>query len=635
VKLTRYCGSVQYRWVKFATRKLISRCLARGGYATAISLATLLPFASYAACKRSAAELPVTIQGTRPVIDAKFNGQDVKLLFDSGASFSMISSAAVEQYKLATGPAPFGFVMRGVGGSTMPSIAIVKTFTIANVDVRNLGFLVSGNEVGGGGGVGLMGQNFLEKWDVEYDLAKGMIRLLKDEDCRKSFLAYWVKPGEPFTTISIQKTSPTEPLTMGAAYVNGVKIRVIFDTGAALSVLTLKAAERAGVKIDSPGVADGGLFRGIGRNFVKTYVAPFDSFKFEDGEEIKHIRLRVADLNLEEADMLLGSDFFLSHRIFVANSQSKLYFTYNGGPVFNLKTATQPAPDAPVADPTAGASQPSQAGQEGQSGSEDHKAADEHLDAAALVRRGTASAGRRDFEHALADLTRASELEPTNAEYIYLRGQVYLQKGDADKGVADVDRTLELKPDHVHALMTRAELRIRANKPADARADLDAIDKFAAKQADIRYQLGFAYQRINLQPSAITQFDLWIPTHDEDARLANARNGRCRARAILGQDLPLALKDCNFAVSHSLKGSNSEMLDTRALVRLRQGDYDKAVDDYDAALKITPQNAGALYGRGIAKLKKNKTSEGEADIAAAVKISPLVADAYKRVGIFP
>jgi tetratricopeptide (TPR) repeat protein/predicted aspartyl protease len=621
MKLTRYCGSVQYRWVKFATRKLIFRRLARIDCAIVFSLATLLPFSSYADCKRSAIDLPVTIQGTRPVIDAKFDGQDVKLLVDSGAFFSQLSSAAVEQYKLRTSMAPYGLVVRGIGGTTVPSVATVKTFTLANVDVRNIDFLVSGNEVGGGGGVGLMGQNFLERWDVEYDLAKGMLRLMKDVDCRKVFLAYWVKSGDSYTTIDIQGTSPREPLTIGSAYVNGVKVQVAFDTGASLSVLTLKAAERAGVKTDSSGVVAGGLSRGVGRNWVKTYIAPFDSFKFQDGEEIKHARLRIADTDLGDTDMLLGADFFLSHRIFVANSQHKLYFTYNGGPVFNLKTVAQPATDSTAPDSATEASET--------------KPADEEIDAAALVRRGTASAGRHDFDHALADLTRASELEPTNAEYIYLRGQVYLQKGDADKGLADVDRTLALKPDHVRALMTRAELRIAANKPTEARADLDAVDKFAAKQADIRYQLGFAYQRINLQPPAITQFDLWIPTHDEDARLVNARNGRCRARAILGQDLPLALKDCNFAVSHSLKGSNSEMLDTRALVRLRQGDYDKAIDDYDAALKITPQNAGALYGRGIAKLKKNKTSEGEADIAAAVKISPLVADAYKRVGLSP
>lgn len=54
--------------------------------------------------------------------------------------------------------------------------------------------------------------------------------------------------------------------------------------------------------------------------------------------------------------MLIGADFFLSHRIYVASSQGKLYCTYNGGPVFDLaatRAATAPddrggAPAAPA-----------------------------------------------------------------------------------------------------------------------------------------------------------------------------------------------------------------------------------------------------------------------------------------------
>jgi tetratricopeptide (TPR) repeat protein/predicted aspartyl protease len=582
-------------------------------------IATLLPFASFAACKRSAFNLPVTIQGTRPVIAAKFNGESVRLLVDSGASFSMISSAVVEQFKLRTGMAPPGFVMRGIGGTTVPTVATVKLFTLGNVDVRNVEFLVTGNEVGTNGSVGLIGQNLLQSWDVEYDLANGMLRLMRDDDCHGVMLAYWLKPGESYTEINIPRPTPREPLTIGSAYINGVKIRVIFDTGASLSMLSTRAAERAGVKTDMPGVTDGGLSRGIGRNVVKTYIAPFDSFRFEGGEEIRHTHLRIADINLEE-DMLLGADFFLSHRVFVAHSQNKLYFTYNGGPVFNLAVAPPAAANATAGTPD---TKPI----------DGNKAPDEGLDAAALARRGTGFAGRRDFDRALADLTRASELDPNNPEYIFLRGQVYAQKGDAEKAAADFDRTIDLKPDHVPALMSRAELRARAKNSDGARADLDAVDKIAAKQADVRYQLGLAYESLNFLPSAIAQFDLWIPTRDEDPRLALALNGRCRARAMLGQDLGAALKDCNGAVSRSPKGSNAVILATRAFVRLRLGDYDKSIGDYDAALKMNPQMARAFYGRGVAKIRKKQITEGEADIANAEKIAPKIAEQFEALGL--
>ena len=34
--------------------------------------------------------------------------------------------------------------------------------------------------------------------------------------------------------------------------------------------------------------------------------------------------------------MLLGADFLRAHRVYVAHSQRKLYFTYSGAPVFSV-----------------------------------------------------------------------------------------------------------------------------------------------------------------------------------------------------------------------------------------------------------------------------------------------------------
>jgi len=580
-----------------------------------------LPFLSHAECKRAAVDLPVTISGTRALIDTKINHQDVRLMVDTGAFFNMISAAMAQELKLRVGPAPYGLTVRGVGGNSAPSVATAKVFTIANVDIPNVEFLVGGSEAGSGSS-GLLGQNFLVNWNVEYDLAMGAIRLFRDTDCSKQFLAYWaLQNHQPYTVTNIEKVSPLYPHAIGHAFINGEKISVLFDSGAFQSVLSLKAAARAGVKVDSPGVIDGGLTTGVGRNLVRSYIAPFASFKFADGEEIKNARLRVADLDIGLADMLIGADFFLSHRIFIANTQAKLYFTYNGGPVFDLRTTSKPpasaqAPDASAQMPDA---PPSGAPE----------------DAAALARRGSASAGRGDDEHALADLTRAVELAPNNPDYLFERGQVLLRRNEAKKALEDFNAALGLRPDFIPALMSRARLRFDTKDIAEARADLEAVDRIAAKQADVRFGLAFDYLHADLLPPAIAQFDIWIGAHGEDARMAIALSARCKARAMLGQDLSQALKDCNAAISRSGKLQNPDFLDNLALVRFRLADYDKSIGDYDAALKIRPKNAWTLYGRGLAKMKKNNRSEGEADIAEAVKIAPGVADAYKRMGLSP
>jgi tetratricopeptide (TPR) repeat protein/predicted aspartyl protease len=613
--------------VKPLTRKFVPLC--------ALLCATLLSLPARAECKRAALELPVSISGSHAIINTKINHTDARFIFDSGAFFSMMSEASAAEYQLKVGMAPYGLRISGIGGTTTPGLAIVKVFTIANADIPNVEFLVGGSEAGSNT-VGILGQNFLEHWNVEYDLAKGMIRLFQDKGCAGSFLAYWAaKESLPYTEMRIEKVTPQKPHTIGSAYVNGEKIRVLFDSGAFVSTLTLRAAERAGIKIDAPGVTEGGLIRGIGGSLVKSYIVPFSSFKFADGEEIKNARLRVADTRLEIADMLLGADFFLSHRVFVANNQDKVYFTYNGGPVFDLKRI-----DAKLAAQTTEGAEPQVAADN--SSSEVAKAsastsasASGTEDAAALARRGTASAGRHDYDGALADLTRAAQLEPANSEYFYERGRVLVAKQQYPQAMADLDRALELKPDYVSALLVRAELRFNAKNISGAIADLQTIDKTAAKQSDVRLDVAHLYERIDQLPAAIAQYDLWLAAHGDDARRFYAYQGLCHGRGIVGQELPAALKACNEAVSLSDKKKNPVALANRALVHLRLGNFDKAIADYDASLRMEPNKAWTLYGRGLARLKANRRPAGEVDIAEAVKVSPSVAGAYKQIGLVP
>jgi tetratricopeptide (TPR) repeat protein/predicted aspartyl protease len=602
------------------------------------------------------------------LFNVKINGQPATFILDSGAFFSMMSTAAAEQYKLKTEATPIELTVQGIGGSTTPRLTHIKSFELAGFPIRNVEFLVGGSDVGGGtGALGLVGQNFLEKWDVEYNFGQGNIRLMRNEDCGRSNLAYWVTPDQSYSVIRIAMTTPLEPHAIGTAFVNGVKIKVMFDTGAATSMLSLKAAARAGVTPESAGVIDAGYSSGIGRGTIKSYIATFASLKFGDpndqGEEIRHARLRFADIGIGEADMLIGTDFFLSHRILVANSQRLLYFSYNGGSVFNLSTsAAKSSPDAasqkptvqasaaaaPAGDPTAptdaavpsadaraqpttgaGAQLPAAAQTTTEAGPQPS-------DAAAFARRGAALAGRRDFEHAIADLSKAIELDSKNAEYFYQRATVYWEDRKPTQAITDLDQVLALQPDHVAALVGRARLRVVGKDYAGAKSDLESADKFAPQPANVRFEMAQLYADIGEHAAAILQYDAWIDSHADDSRLAAALNGRCRNRAVLGQALKDALADCNKAISRSAKGANGFIFASRGLVHLRLGDYDESIADYDTALRLHPGNeAGLLYGRGIAKIRKNRRSEGEADVAAAVKVVPDIAERFEKIGLVP
>jgi tetratricopeptide (TPR) repeat protein/predicted aspartyl protease len=575
------------------------------------------------------AEIPIAMSGTRPIITAKINNQEARFVLDSGAFFSMMSGATAAEFNLKLTVAPFGLRVTGIGGSVTTQIATVKEFGIAGALIHNVEFLVGGSEVGS---EGLIGQNFLHHWDVEYDFSKGVVRLFKPDGCRKANMAYWLTSGQTHSEMEIEEVTHAGMHTIGVGYVNGQRIRVMFDSGAYTSVLSLRAAERAGIKTDSPGVVEAGYSRGLGRGMVKNYIATASSFKIGDGEEIKNARLRISASDLPDADMLLGSDFFVSHHIFVANSQRKLYLTYNGGPVFNL-TKTISATTAQAAEA------PKDEGTKDEA-PDDHQARaapEEQADPDALARRGEASAARHDFEHALADLSKAVELRPEEPEYLFQRALIYRQSGQAALALADLDHVLTLNQDFLRAYMPRAEIRLHERNVDGAVADLDAVDRLAPKQADLRFELAERYETVNRFSQAIAQYDLWIQNHPVDSKMAMALGLRCRASAIADEGLAAGLADCNRALSIADKKNPNygHLFENRALLELRQANNDKAIADFDAALKTTPKNAFALYGRGIAKKRKNRTAEGEADMAEAVKIAPHVAAPFSARGLAP
>ncbi len=564
----------------------------------------IAPGAVHAKCHITQFPLLVTMNGTTPLVAAGIDGKPAQFLADSGSSFSMISPAAAERYRLRSEPVDMR--IWGVGGGSGASLATVSRLTLGAAQIANVQFIVAGNTLGSGV-VGVLGENLLGTFDTEYDLANGIIRLMRPSDCKNADFAYWA-PGQPHSVIDLDRGTPGQSQPIGRAQVNGSDIRVLFDTGASMSILRLQAAERAGIRPIDPGVVPAGpVYGGIGSRAPQSWIAPVASFRI-GGEEVRNTRLRIGDIELQDADMLLGADFFLSHHIYVAASQEKLYFTYNGGPVFNLTAVarTGSAAGSPTGEPT---------------------------DAAGFSRRGTAFAARREFERAIADLTRACELAPGEAPYFYQRGRAYAASGQAEPALADFAQALKLKPDDVETLMARAALRRQGADFAGATADLEAADRSLAREAPERLPLGELYLSAGQFAAAVRAFDQWIDAHAHDALMGYARNGRCRALAFLGQDLDKALKDCGAALRQD--PNDAGFLESRGLVRLRLGDLDGARADYDAALRLRPDSAWSLYGRGIARVRKGDTAGGRADIAAAAVLQPHIAEEANRRGITP
>ena len=586
-------------------------------------------------------EVPISMSELRPLMTAQINGKNAKFLLDSGAYYSMMSTATAQEFNLKLSGSNYTVV--GVGGQQRTWFTKVKDFSFLGTTFHDVDFMVTGSEIGSEE-AGLIGENLLGHFDVEYDLAQGVVRLYKPQGCERTALAYWAA-GQGFSLMDIDAIDGSNAHIVGVAYVNGKKIRALFDTGAATSVLSLAAAQTLGIDVNAPGVVAAGYSYGIGRGVAKSYIVPIASFKLGDNEEIKNTRIRIAGIRLKNADMLVGADFFLSHRVFVSNTQHRLYATYNGGAVFNLASAaptkpgpleeTAKTPECEASSDCGATAPPAAQGDQSQSGPP--AAAIAAGDASEYARRGAAFASRRDYPSALLDLSKAIELEPANAQYFYERANIHRRMQHESTALEDLNRAIALDPGYVDAYIARARIYAGEKKSPEALADLDAAEKLMPAQSQIRYELADFYLYLENPGPAIRQWDLWIDSHPVDAHFVSALVLRCYAKALQNKNLDSALSDCSRAMAliDMRKPDNAGVLANRGLVRLRQGALDKAMSDFNDALKLQPKNARALYGRGVALIRMNKAKQGESDIDAAAKLDTTVKDQMQHYGVVP
>lgn len=573
-----------------------------------------------AECKlEKLAEAPVTMDGLRPSISARINGKDASFLLDTGASFSVVSDEAAAQYGMTPSTAPFGATVRAIGGGEALARAVeAQNFQFLGGNFQHLQFL-EGGRVGGGDRAGLLGQNLLGIFDVEYDLTNGVVRFFKPVGCEKANLAYW-SSGLALQRIPLENPGRFLQPVKSTAKVDGRTVRINFDTGASVSFLNQSAAARIGIRPSSEGVTAAGVTYGVYGKGMETFIAPFASFAIGD-EEIRNTRLRVAKIDMPDVDMILGDDFFLSHRIYVARSQSKIYFTYNGGPVFRLDRSPA-ARQVAQTDPAAPASEtPKPAAP-----------AEGPATAAEFARRAAASAARRDFPAAIADYGRAIELEPQNAQNYHARAMARLANRQPVLAMADLDLALKYDPKDLQALTVRGGLYLQAHDAKRAQADFEAAEKLAPANSGLPATVGLAYARAGMFDLAIRQLDGWIAAHPRDENLGQVLGARCWVRALADKELETALADCDQAVR---KDRNSVLMTYRGLVLYRMGRTDEALAQYAAAIKAQPRAAMALYLRGLAEEKKGDKTAGDADLAAARAIAPNLAQEYRRFGLAP
>jgi tetratricopeptide (TPR) repeat protein len=208
----------------------------------------------------------------------------------------------------------------------------------------------------------------------------------------------------------------------------------------------------------------------------------------------------------------------------------------------------------------------------------------------------------KNYPTAIADSSKAIELQPNNYWGYNIRGTVYNILGNQQAALADQNKAIEFFP-------------------------TSEREKFAAylSRGTIRFTTGDTQ-------GAISDYTEIIQGNAEETVLAQAYIGRAMTYAQL-QDLPKAIADCTQLIA--LQPKNILGYYHRGSFYAQLQNYQSAIDDMTKAIEIEPDYADAYRYRGVMRLQIKDTQGAIADSQKAVALyTQKIASDNKNVELY-
>lgn len=213
-----------------------------------------------------------------------------------------------------------------------------------------------------------------------------------------------------------------------------------------------------------------------------------------------------------------------------------------------------------------------------------------------IARRGSAKQEKGDFDGAIADYTKALQLDPDQVTVYINRGVAKMAKRDFDGTIADCTEAIRG--------LTQLSQRYSADPSAPIQGsgftNQQALDGLAAFEVLAYFNRGMAEQAKEDWDGAIADY----------AKVYELRHSAFRSlrRDVLG--IIKITPDLAFAYY------------ARGVTKASKGDSDGAIADFTTAIQIKPDFAEAYYNRGSVRGNKGDKEGVKADHAKAFELKP-------------
>jgi predicted aspartyl protease len=260
------------------------------------------------------------------VIPASLNGMPVQMMLDTGSIFTSITQSTAAKLGL-----PIGM---GLGGTFVNNINTNQKVLLSSLRLGKIssgwGALVVPDSMLPAPLAGLLGQDVLASFDVEFDPDHGKLNLFLPNTCTTD-AAYWAHVA-PVAVVPFNLSRSAHMVIQ--AFLDGKQVNIVLDTGASSSLMSIEAAKQIFNLADDDSrlkvVRDAQINGGPS---IHISAFPFSTLQFE-GVAITNPVIELIpkeSLGRESGvDMILGANVLRQLRMYIAYKEKKIYLTSAG-----------------------------------------------------------------------------------------------------------------------------------------------------------------------------------------------------------------------------------------------------------------------------------------------------------------
>jgi|SRR5579859_1037051 len=271
------------------------------------------------------ADVPLTPLGPNFTVDARINGRDARLVLDTGAPTLVLNPEAVTALGLEPDRVPRLLVSSGLGGTSTLKMAQADSFELGGFRMHRQVVAVGAMTFGTGQTAadhpaGLLGAGFLQAFDLDLDFAADRMSLYGSRHCDDGFLPW----QPPFDSVPLQVLPSGHILV--PIVLNGTRMNALLDTGAAVTMVSAKAAATLGITREELARDRQIEVGAVGPNSLTSWVHDFRSLSVGQ-QEVEGPTLLISSTDFSLAPVLLGLDFLRRYRVWISYASSRLYLT--------------------------------------------------------------------------------------------------------------------------------------------------------------------------------------------------------------------------------------------------------------------------------------------------------------------